>query len=62
MENGSVGWAQTYRIQNWRELSLWTRDCFLTPILNSVRPSRLDSEFGTSEPVLIRGLPLFSIR
>jgi hypothetical protein len=44
MENRPAGWAQTYRIQNCRWVSLWTMDSLLTPILNSVRRSlSLDS-------------------
>jgi serine/threonine protein kinase len=39
VESGPAGWAQTYRIQNWRLVSLWTMDSLLTPILNSVRLS-----------------------
>jgi hypothetical protein len=41
MEADSAGWAQTYRIQIWRWARMWTMDRFPTPILNSVRLSRL---------------------
>jgi hypothetical protein len=49
----SAGWAQTYRIQNWRLVSLWTMDSLLTPILNSVRPSLYRRSSITGEVVVV---------
>jgi hypothetical protein len=58
VEFGPAGWAQTYRIQNWRLVKLWAMEHAHTPILNSVRPSLCGSSCWSPLDYGVGGNPI----